>query len=125
MKLRPTDEWTREQKDAAKAILLEKSPFEVDGGELIGRDPRKIEADEFDRAGLEGVPVLAVIRAKCLDCCVQQPDEVRKCVAVLCPNWPYRMGANPFRSVNLSEEERERRSAHGKAAMAALKGRGR
>lgn len=36
-----------------------------------------------------------VIRAKCLDC-AHDPSEVRKCVSVTCPLWPYRMGANPF-----------------------------
>jgi hypothetical protein len=115
MKLRPTDEWTRAQKDAAKAILLEKSPFAVDGGELIGRDPRQIERREFDEAGIVAAPILDVIRAKCLDCCVQQPDEVRKCVAVLCPNWPYRMGANPLRTVNLTDEDRAARAERARA----------
>ena len=119
MKIPPIDSWTRERKDAARVILLEKSPFAVDGGELIGRDPRQIPVGEFDRAGLVAAPILEVIRAKCMDCCGEQSDEVRKCVSVLCPNWPYRMGANPLRTVNLTDEERERRSARGKAAMAA------
>jgi hypothetical protein len=121
MKLRPTDEWTREQKDAAKAILLEKSPFAVDGGELIGRDPRQIERREFDEAGIFAAPILDVIRAKCLDCCVQQPDEVRKCVVVLCPNWPYRVGANPLRSVILTDADRAARSERAKALSEAKK----
>jgi hypothetical protein len=125
MKIPAIDSWTRERKDAARAILLEKSPFAVDGGELIGRDPRQIPAGKFDRAGLVAAPILEVIRAKCMDCCAEQSDEVRKCVSVLCPNWPYRMGTNPLRTVNLTSEERERRSEHGKAVMAALKARGR
>ena len=45
------DAWTRAEKDAARAILLEPSPYESDGGELIGRDPRKIPVEEFNRAG--------------------------------------------------------------------------
>jgi hypothetical protein len=32
------------------SILLETSPFEVDGGHVIGRDPRKIPAHEFQGA---------------------------------------------------------------------------
>jgi hypothetical protein len=83
------------------ATLLEKSPYEVDGGHLIGRNPRKIPAHEFDGAGIAGKPVLSVIRDKCLDCCAGHVDEVRKCVAVGCALWPYRMGSNPFRTINL------------------------
>ena len=32
------------------------------------------------------------IREKCLDCCCWQREEVRKCTAIHCPLWPYRMG---------------------------------
>lgn len=32
------------------------------------------------------------IRLKCLDCCAGQAAEVRKCPAVDCPLWRYRMG---------------------------------
>jgi hypothetical protein len=103
--------------DANFAALLEISPFDVDGAQVIGRDPRKIPAHEFDGAGLTGRPILSVIRDKCLDCCCGQEAEVRKCVAVTCALWPYRMGSNPFRSVNLSDEERERRRARLKASV--------
>ena len=72
MTIKPTDAWTRAEKDAARAILLEPSPYEADGGELIGRDPRKIPVEAFTRAGLEGHPLLQVIRAKCLDCCASR-----------------------------------------------------
>lgn len=41
-------------------------------------------------------PVKA-IRAKCLDCCSDQPGEVRLCPSENCPLWPYRMGHNPNR----------------------------
>lgn len=41
-------------------------------------------------------PVKA-IRAKCLDCCVQQINEVRDCPAQDCPLWPFRLGKNPYR----------------------------
>jgi hypothetical protein len=112
VKIPTKDWWTRERKERARPILLEISPFGVDGGELIGRDPRQIAAHEFDVAGIAGAPILDVIRAKCLDCCVEQADEVRKCVAFSCPNWPYRMGANPFRTPRvLTEEQRERSAA--------------
>ena len=32
------------------------------------------------------------IRFKCLDCCAGQAAEVRKCPAVDCPLWRFRMG---------------------------------
>ena len=32
------------------------------------------------------------IRLKCLDCCCGQAAEVRKCQAVDCPLWRFRMG---------------------------------
>jgi hypothetical protein len=114
-KLRTVDSWTRAEKDAARAVLLEKSPYETDGGELIGRDPRKVSVEEFKRAGIEGTMIggdgLEVVRAKCFECCVHQPDEVRKCVAITCVNWPYRMNANPFRKHTLTDEERVARGA--------------
>jgi hypothetical protein len=55
-KVKPVSDWTREQRDEARAILLEPSPYESDGGELIGRGPRKITAEDWARAGLEGQP---------------------------------------------------------------------
>ena len=65
------------------------------GGIIAGCDPRKLP-----RAALEEVhtpaPMLSVIRAKWLDCCVDQISEVAKCSAVRCALWPYRMGTNPF-----------------------------
>ena len=40
---------------------------------------------------------LKAIREKCLDCCADQPGEVRACPSEKCPLWPYRMGHNPNR----------------------------
>lgn len=40
---------------------------------------------------------LKAIRAKCLDCCVGQPSEVRKCTDEDCALFPYRFGHNPSR----------------------------
>ncbi len=117
-KVKPIEEWTRPEKDAARGILLETSQSGADGGELIGRDPRSISVNEFHQAGIDSAPILAVLRARCLDCCCYQPDEVRKCVAVACPNWPYRMGTNPFRSQNMSDENREAKRERGRALAA-------
>lgn len=41
-------------------------------------------------------PVRA-IRAKCLDCCCGQMQEVRLCPCSDCPLYPFRMGKNPNR----------------------------
>jgi hypothetical protein len=77
--------------------LEAREPFIVRNadGSTEGRHP-----DEMPRETLAtlhaGGPILAAIRAKCLDCCVEQPSEVRKCTAVKCALWPYRMGTNPF-----------------------------
>lgn len=40
---------------------------------------------------------LKAIRAKCIDCCCGNQQEVRLCPAEDCPVWPYRMGHNPNR----------------------------
>ena len=45
---------------------------------------------------MEKTPLKA-IRAKCLDCVAEQPQEVRLCPSENCPLWPYRMGHNPNR----------------------------
>lgn len=120
-KIPTRDSWTAVQKTKAKQILLEDDTESSGGGEIayrIGKNPREISANEFHIAGLQAAPILAVIRAKCLDCCGEQPSEVRKCVDFACPNWPYRMGENPFRSQNISEQERERRRERGRRLTA-------
>lgn len=42
---------------------------------------------------------LKAIRKKCLDCSYWQPKEVRKCVIVDCPIYPYRFGRRPNKSI--------------------------
>ena len=75
--------------------LLVKSPHKEDGGHLIGNDPRKVPLEDFP-ANLRGKSPAKAIRAKCLDCSGGQASEVRKCVAIDCALWPFRMGVNPF-----------------------------
>ena len=77
-------------------------------GRLIGRDPRKLGPDELRALGHAPMAPAAAIRAHCLDCCGGSSDEVRKCAAVRCPSWPFRIGTNPWRAP-LSEAERARR----------------
>lgn len=38
---------------------------------------------------------IKAIRAKCLDCCCKQFNEVRMCNIKKCPLYPYRMGKRP------------------------------
>jgi hypothetical protein len=67
-------------------------------GNLVGRDPRKMSREELEQVGPRPRSLLSAKRAKCLDCCGDQPGEVRKCVATSCANWFYRMGKDPFRA---------------------------
>jgi hypothetical protein len=69
---------------------------EIKGGEKIGRDPREMEVSELNGLGHTKAPLLRAIREKCIDCCVGQQSEVRKCTTFNCTLWPYRMGKNPF-----------------------------
>ena len=49
-------------------------------------------------------PVKA-IRAKCLNCCCGQPNEVRLCTIERCPLHPFRFGTNPYRAKREYTEE--------------------
>lgn len=63
-----------------------------------------------DTDGLAGhakKPLLKVIREKCLNCCVNQPSEVRLCHIEDCALWPYRMGKNPFHGRTMTDEQRQ------------------
>ena len=51
---------------------------------------------------------LRAIRAKCIDCSAGSAKEVRECVILDCPLYPYRMGKSPNRKPRiLTEEESE------------------
>ena len=68
----------------------------ADTGETYGADPREVGVDALNEAGHSKRPLLRAIRANCLDCVGNNESEVRKCTAVKCDMWPYRMGTNPF-----------------------------
>ena len=52
-------------------------------------------------------PVKA-IRAKCLDCCCDQTEEVKNCPMDDCPLHPFRFGKNPYRTKReLTDEQKE------------------
>lgn len=38
---------------------------------------------------------MKAIRQKCMQCCCEQPKEVRLCTVERCALWPYRMGHRP------------------------------
>jgi hypothetical protein len=76
-------------------LYLEPSPIQADGGENVGKLPGFIELRDLRDLGHPESPVRA-IRAKCVDCSGGNEAEARKCVAVRCSLWPFRMGVNPF-----------------------------
>jgi hypothetical protein len=91
--------------------LLEISGDKSDAGELVGRSPDEITPATLS-LNFRAKNPLKAIRSKCLDCCVGNAAEVRKCVATNCALWPFRRGANPFRKrVALSKEDRRMRVA--------------
>jgi hypothetical protein len=79
----------------AKGDLIKVEP----GGFEIGRDPRKVPRETLAKYHTP-MPVLKAIRAKCIDCSGGNADEVRKCTALACPLWPFRMGTNPHRDTS-------------------------
>lgn len=85
--------------------LLERSPYEADEGNWIGRDPRKISAAEYAEHLPNATVGMKAIRAKCLDC-AHTFTEVRKCTVTSCPLWPLRMGGQPkgLRAARMGDE---------------------
>jgi hypothetical protein len=75
-------------------------------GRPTGRDPREMTPNDLREAGHEPLSPLQALRARCLDCCAGQANEVAVCPVVECPAWPFRMGTNPWRK-SPSEARRE------------------
>jgi hypothetical protein len=91
---------------AKRQELLEVSASETDGGELIGKRPEDVPSEILSRYYRAKNPLRA-LRGRCLDCCCDNGAEVRKCVSVDCPSWPFRLGKNPFRAKRqLSDEQK-------------------
>jgi hypothetical protein len=87
-----------------RAVALE---IDAISKERIGRDPRAMSRTDLEAVGHKPMAVLDALRARCLDCCAGSASEVRKCVAVDCPSWPFRMGWNPWRERReISEQDR-------------------
>src|SRR5258708_28311280 len=90
-------------------------------GSTEGKHPRDADVDVV-REIHEPAPLLRVLRAKCIDCCGGSESEARKCTAIGCALWPYRMATNPFRAPReMTPEQREA----GAARLAAARARGR
>ena len=66
--------------------------------------------EEFDREVIENTNVLRAIKLKCLDCSTYNINEIKECPVKKCPLYPFRLGRNPFRKRELSEEERNKLS---------------
>jgi hypothetical protein len=84
-----------------RSRFLHVSPYESDGGHVIGRDPRQVPLAEIRLLQHPESPIKA-IRAKCVDCSGGNAAEARKCTAVFCPLWPMRMGVSPFHASSAS-----------------------
>lgn len=54
---------------------------------------------------------MKAIRAKCLDCCIGQREEVKLCPAKDCPLYPFRLGKNPNRKARTFTEEQKKEAA--------------
>ncbi len=80
-----------------KSYLAEQPPSK--GGPWLGRDPRQIPLPDWQAAKVTMPTLAEAARAKCLDCCGGQLREVRSCMALACPLWPFRMGSDPFRGI--------------------------
>jgi hypothetical protein len=90
--------------------LLEISPYQADEGELIGKHPGDVPLKIFSLKFRAQNPLKA-IREKCVDCSCGDTSEVRKCVAVDCALWPFRMRTNPFRKRReLSPKDKRKRT---------------
>jgi hypothetical protein len=77
----------------------------------VGRDPRRMAVAALNALGHHKRPLLKAIRENCVACAGNSQAEVRRCGMVACPFWPYRMGANPFVSRELTPEQREQAAA--------------
>jgi len=90
----------------------QRAGYEPDGEYLVGRDPREMTRDQLEATGHEPMSPTEAIRAKCLDCCAGSAHEVRCCVAMACPSWPFRTGKNPWRApASEAQREASRRNA--------------
>lgn len=65
---------------------------------LIDEAQTEAEALKDEKKKNMGMTPLKAIRAKCLDCCCWQSEEVRQCPLETCSLFPFRFGKNPNRA---------------------------
>ena len=66
--------------------------------------------EDYNKEVSENTNVLRAIKLKCLDCSTYNINEIKECPVKNCPLYPFRLGKNPFRKRELSEEERNKLS---------------
>ena len=66
--------------------------------------------EDFNKEVSENTNILRAIKLKCLDCSTYNINEIKECPVKNCPLYPFRLGKNPFRKRELSEEERNKLS---------------
>jgi hypothetical protein len=96
---------SKDEKQAALCYTCRHQFLELDPVEdvLVGKDPRKLSPAELAAMGHVPRRLLKAIRAKCIDCSGGSRAEVRKCTALACPLWQFRMGTNPYHRRKPSE----------------------
>lgn len=97
------------------ALALEMGP----DGQMIGRDPRVLQQEELRQIGHQPMSAQEALRLRCVDCCAGNLSEVRKCTAVACPSWPFRMGKSPWKEKRVLSDEHKAKlaAARGKRSM--------
>lgn len=61
------------------------------------------------------------IRQYCIDCCCGSAYEVKNCAIDNCVLYPFRMGNNPFRKREMTEEQKQAAAERLKSARLAKK----
>lgn len=96
---------------AVPATILPPAKLSTDETAVLGDPTRRAAGsrealqEALRAAGHKPMSPLRALRLRCVDCCADQPNEVRLCTAVTCPSWPFRMGANPWREVSDGRRE--------------------
>jgi hypothetical protein len=96
---------------ARKALLEKRQGWDV------GRDPRRVSREELVAAGHKPMSPLKALRGRCVDCCADQPSEVRLCTAVACASWPFRLGSSPWRPPASEARREAQRQAGARLAL--------
>ena len=69
-------------------------------GDDYGKLPQDMTPEGWSTLGHSKKNIMRVIRGFCVECSGGSESEARKCTAVECQLWPYRMGKNPFRVIS-------------------------